>query len=33
MNKELKFSFEFFPSRNADDERAAWESLKKLEKF
>ena len=33
MNKELKFSFEFFPSRNADDERAAWESLKKLENF
>ena len=33
MNKELKFSFEFFPSKNARDESVAWESLKKLESF
>ena len=33
MNKELKFSFEFFPSKNAMDESVAWESLKKLESF
>ena len=33
MNKELKFSFEFFPSKNARDESVAWESLKKLENF
>ena len=33
MNKELKFSFEFFPSKNARDESVAWASLKKLESF
>ena len=33
MNKELKFSFEFFPTKNAGDEAVAWESLKKLENF
>ncbi|MEL0242427.1 MAG: methylenetetrahydrofolate reductase [NAD(P)H] [Pelagibacteraceae bacterium] len=33
MNKELKFSFEFFPSKNARDDSVAWASLKKLESF
>ena len=33
MKEELKFSFEFFPSKNAEDEVAAWKSLKKLESF
>ena len=33
MNKELKFSFEFFASKNARDDSVAWASLKKLESF
>lgn len=33
MKNELKFSFEFFPTKNASDEDVAWKSLKKLESF
>ena len=33
MKNELKFSFEFFPTKNASDEDVTWKSLKKLESF